>query len=324
MEEINSNYNEFNIECNEHNSYTLVNESNIQGVLEDNSVSKHTLDRKTVNSNLNKKKSISILAKFVFLCVAVVIMPIGVYIPVFSEILYPSSSPIITAVPTYNFTSVVPEEDKINFSFTIDDADLKDSNYYLYLIEQDNASEEFLESVDDSYKLSAQIKINYNAMSYSFTSYLSSSGIKSVLPDTDYAILVVKDNVIVQKELVKTKKLVYIQNVDLTKFSDATYKYLKFQVKENEKFTDFDSLYFEIYNLTLDKVVTDFSRIDKAYLSESWALIPVASISDPEYEYELHVFCSTDHPDKIKYTKSFVKDEITYYLIYIYENTITY
>ena len=118
-------------------------------------------------------------------------------------------------------------------------------------------------------------------------------------------------------------EFVYITDLKTKTSYDKDYKYILIQITANNKFTNFNSIYFELYNITLDSLVTDYSIINKADLKTSWASIP-KPIASPEYNYQLRLYCSTSNPEKIEYTNSFVKDEITYYLFYVYDKIITY
>lgn len=114
----------------------------------------------------------------------------------------------------------------------------------------------------------------------------------------------------------------YISTLTFNYLTDATYRYLDIKITP-DKTLDFNGVYVELYNLTLDTKYSEYSILYKSNIDTSWARIPF-KLTDPVYNYEIRLYCSTDHPEKIEYSSSFVKDEITYYLIYTYDKTVTY
>ena len=327
MTELNNNYDELNfVSKNEENNKIFSNENINNKNLEINEIININNKNTKIKKEVKRKASLKLISSFVFLCSAIAVLPLGINIPVFTEI-FNSSTTISSTTPTktstYNFESIIANENDINFTLIINNFDLKTNKYCLYLVEKENANYTFFSSISKSIKSSAEINITSDISLQSFTTYLSLSGQKKIKPNTDYAILLVKNGEIVKKEFVKTKNFVYIDIVNFKTATDKTNRYLDIQLIPNIAFNNFNGLYVELYNLTLNKKVEDYSILYKGYLETSWARIPV-KITEPVYDYELRIYCSSDNPEKLKYSNTFTKDEINYYLIYIHDNIVKF
>ena len=112
----------------------------------------------------------------------------------------------------------------------------------------------------------------------------------------------------------------YISSVDINIKTDKSNKYLYVKVNKYKYFTNFNSVYIQIENLTKD--YKDYSIIPKKYLSTSEALFTF-SLSKPSELFTLKIYCSTTDKE-IKKNESITKDEITYYLIYEHDSYINF
>lgn len=287
-----------------------------------------------------KKHNIKLLSSFMFVCVAACVVQSEITIPVFSEVFAPLSpvattttiapettpeSPTIVLPPEYSFSSVVASENDVACTFSLDNVNFEKEDYYLCLVRSEDAKDDFISSVPDLVKNIVQVKITDKTISHTFTKALSSeSGVENVRPETSYAVVAVKENSIVKKEIVKTEKFIYIKHIiiDKSAYLDP-YRFLYLQVTLNEKFTNFNDLYFEIYNLTLNKKEDDYYFIVNKADSKNWVHIDIELIK-PVYDYELRIYCSTDNPEDIKYTTSFNHSGTNYYLIYTHPEKINF
>ena len=328
LDELNRNYDETNyFPTSEINERVYVNES-LNDLIDEENIP--TKIKPEVKKEKSKKLNLRLLSGFVFLCASVAIIQTGVYIPVFSEVFSPSTPPAVTPPaivteinPDYKFSSVLSTEDSISFDLTLENVELEKERCFAYLVKDGNDNDVFLESVSDKAKSEVQIRITDTATTNNFTKYLTLSGAKTLKDDTNYVIVLVKDNKIVKKQSVSTKAMAYISDIKIKENKDPVYKHLLMHVTPNPKFSDYKGLYLELYNETLKTKVPDYSILYKEYISESWGGIPI-KIETPVYEYTLRIYCSTDHPENINYTNSFEKDEIKYYLIYTYEEIIKF
>ena len=119
---------------------------------------------------------------------------------------------------------------------------------------------------------------------------------------------------------------VYITSVSTSKSFDTNYKYLKISIKLDPSFDDFNAIYFQLYDTETDTILPDYSLQQKEHVREpdiyGYPMIAI-SIETPPADYQLRLFCSTDSPEHFGHAESLVKDEITYYLFYTWEELIS-
>jgi len=340
LKELNKNCSEINfVPKSEQNESVYLNEIFVNPTFDENNVKTQTLSDTKVKQEKSNKLNLKLLSSFMFLCATVVILQTGIYIPIFSEIFSPSQpSPTIVIPPTYDFSSIVATENKIDFTLTIDNVDFSKEDYFVYLVKEEDATDLFMNSVMASVKLSEQIKLYSNISALSFTKYMSVSGGVNLKPNTNYAIIVVKDDIIVQKQIAKTEDFEYVKSLDInTKVDDEGERHIYIKTYLNDNFKDYEYLYLQLTNLETNTVVKAYARVKKDEIEEALndpmisypesnilMVDPDTSVPEPTSAlgYQLKIFCSTDHPENFENAESFVKEEIKYYLIYTHESAI--
>jgi len=280
-----------------------------------------------LNSNSEKKmpqKTRKVFASFMFACAAVAVLPLGVYVPVFSEIFSPTNVEAVGEKShQYNVDVVSVTSESINCLITLNNVDFEKENYYVYVIKEADVSDSFLASVAESIKQSYRVKLTAALSNITFTKFMFSLGVEELKPATNYVLLIAQEDKIVCKKPISTEKLKYVKEVVIdTSIKDKTYKYLDVKAQPSDEFSDFTSFYFELYNKSTHTLNPDYySLIPQENLTSSSARFAI-KLTEPEYDYELRIYCSTSHPEKLNYSDSLVKDEITYYLIYTHESVI--
>lgn len=315
--------------CGEENENVFSNEMFSSSLCETNSLNEiipqKNMQTKNVLSNKSHNKLIS---SFVFLCAAVVMLNVGVYIPVFSEIFTPLFSSQKPSNSQFVFSYVGATESKIDITLMVEGVKLDEENYFLYLVLEDNASNEFVGSVSEKAKFGNQIKITTNTFSHSFTKFMSSSGDVNLKPNTKYAVLIVKDDEIIEKTSVSTKIMIYVTEVKtnpvyleyLPKY-DKYIKHLGIVYNLNEKFEDYTNIWFVITNTTTKAI--DFANIAKGIGGT-----PDFSCDNEAgtYLYQLKIYCLTDHLESLDYdeTQDIIINEETGHLIYTHDKLIEF
>ncbi len=271
------------------------------------------------------RKRSKIFSTFMFACASVAVLPIGVYVPLFSEVfsVQPVEEVVIDIKPEYNISINEVTFNKVNCSIKLTNVDFEKENYYVYVVKEVDASDSFLAGVSESVKQNYRTKLTTTLTNLTFTKFMHSYGGEELISNSNYAVILVCNGKIVCKQLITTEKYKYVKDVIIkTDVKDKTNRYLDIKVVPNDEFEDFNTIYYELYNLSTNTLNPDYYSVtDKAYLSDSYARFSI-KLMEPVYDYELRIYCSTNHPEKLNYTSSFSKDDITYYMIYTYEEKI--
>lgn len=122
-----------------------------------------------------------------------------------------------------------------------------------------------------------------------------------------------------------TQERVYITGI-ITKITyDTNYKYLNIKLKTDPSFVNYDKIYFELYNLSTNVVEPNYSVQPKQNIEEPdvYGAAGIAiPIERPPTNYQLRLYCSTDHLENIEYTDTLVYDETTFYLFYVHNEPL--
>ena len=231
----------------------------------------------------------------------------------------PPSPPVPPSPPTplpVIYTTSVADATMAHISVDVtienDTEDLKD--YSVTLVEKNNATDEFLE-LAKMYLSSASEKIAEVKTKIKFTNYLSRNGAEKIMPETEYTVLILKKEKIVDKYDTKSGKFKAVLDIKQKENPDPTGKYVMFQTKMESEFTCFNSVYYRFFKKENYDNTFDYAIIPKEILDDSWASFHISSITETDYLLEIYV--STDDTNYIKYTDKIVVDEIVYYKIYV-------
>ena len=290
-----------------------------------------------------------------FLLATVAVVQTTFYIPIFSDIFHPdtttSTNSVTPETPTpptptpldpsgggeetlevvYKFSGIDANYEKVDFILEIENLTKEQQSeenlkkYKLYLVKKVDATDEFLSAVTDLQKDSNKIQVTSTKVKGTFTTYIHNTGVSNIKPNTDYCIVLTKEDKIIKTASVKTKGFDYITSVSWSVIPPDIYgdRYLDIRLTYNAKFEGF-TLYFQLYNLTSnEKAEGKDSLIPKELLDAGSHPLMIFLKTEPEHDYQLKIYCLTDDPESIYYTDTEVKDEITYYLIYTDSNKIT-
>lgn len=103
--------------------------------------------------------------------------------------------------------------------------------------------------------------------------------------------------------------------------SDLENKAFLIQAMPDESFTNYESLFYELVDEDGNIMKDDYGNqinyaiIPQTNISTFWARFDIKK-TVPEKYYGLNIYCSTSDTTNLHYTKTKVKDETTYYLIY--------
>ena len=311
----------------EQNESVYFNEVLNKPTLDENNVNSQTLTGTKIRQDKSNKLNLKLLSSFVFLCAAVVVLQVGIYIPIFSEVFSPSPpAPTIVITPNYVFSSVVATDSKINFSLQLDNVDLTTENYNIYLVKQSNATDTYINSIPASIRESEQIKIKNQLDTYNITKHITPMGGVAISPSTDYSIIVVNEKKIVQSYNITTTPKIYLSNVNVY-FADGN---INITLKADDSFTGFGTLLIQVENLTDSTWGAEHNGIDRTTGSE--ANIPADKYNFPaskgkvDQYFEVKIYCVTTDLEK-----KALPDTIThgdplnpeyYYLIYTYDKPL--
>ena len=119
----------------------------------------------------------------------------------------------------------------------------------------------------------------------------------------------------------------YVTSVSTSISIQTDYKYLKIDVKFDPSFDDFNAIYFQLYDISTNTALPNYSQQNKenAKHPDIYGYPSIAKDKEaPPANYKLRLFCSTDHPENFEGAETLIKDGITFYLFYTWEETITF
>ena len=318
-------FNEFNtINQFEHNKspdeinvIKIVNEYQIQSNEEiDNNFNQIKKTRK--KNNLFK-----LIASFMVVCAVAAIIQTVFPIPIFSRLF----SPALVTTTTYSFNSVVTTDELIIFSLSLKNVDLKKDNYSLCLVEQNNATEEYIQSISDNIKSDGQIKIKNLESTHNFTTYITSGGSKKINSNTVYTIVLLRNEKIVQTYNVTTKQKIYFSEVNVSIYGGN----INVTMKADASFTDFVIL-IRVTNLSDPTWGPEGNGVDQTTCNDTslpgsnFAFHVVKGLY--AQSYDVKIYCRTTDPEKKTLPDTVTHGDIEnpeyYYLIYAYDKPIIY
>lgn len=319
-----NNFNELNnINPSEYNKSP--DELNVIEIANENQYYDNRLVEKKSNKNKNKKiNTFKLIASFIVVCAVAAIVQTAFPIPIFSRLFSPA---IMIDKTTYSFSSIEITDEMITFSLSIKNADFKNNNYFIYLVEQNNATEEYIKSISGTLKSIEQVKITASESTYNFTKYITTSGAKKIKPDTTYTIILLNNEKILQTYDVTTPKKVYISEMSVLFYGGN----INVTMEADSSFTDFVIL-IQITNLSdptwgAQGNGTDQTTCNDVSLSGSIFSFPVIKSLTPQY-FEVKIYCRTTDPEKKALPDTVTHGDIEnpeyYYLIYTYDKPITY
>ena len=274
----------------------------------------------TYTSPTNKNKKVLLvrrrLSSFVFACASVAVLPIGIYVPMFSEIFTPlvETETTIKLDLKCEINSIETNWDSVSCLIKLDGAEFAQSNYWACVVDLDNASDEFIKTVSASVRKAHEIQLTTQSTLCSFTKSMSTDEEKWLRAGSQYAIMVVCDETILYKELITTDKFNPVFDIAIDDEEDeATIRYIRYQPQMNPKFSDYNRVYMKIVNS--DNADVCVGSYDKSLISTSWLRFGVnksASVA----KYKIKIYCSSDHPEKYSDFEYIMDGGTKYYLIY--------
>lgn len=298
----------------------------------------NTEDNKIIFENqkpdYRRKKHMGLLAKFAFLFAAVAVVQTGIYIPIFSDIFVPSEAAPAEKVvlpETFDIVSVGETEEVISCTINIENVDFEKENCFAYLVKEADATESFLSLVSEKVKSDARVAIAKNTTFVSFSKYMDVSKEVNLKHNTNYVILIVNGDNIVKSMPAKTNAMNYVTElhtdpvyVTYDSHFDKYWKNLKVKATFNTKL-DYTKMWFELINTTTNE--KEYSGIPKDLLEDGSCPLYMRENTDPVYQYQLKVYCMTNHPEKLDYDSSYDLDrgeESLSHLIYVYDTLIDF
>lgn len=210
--------------------------------------------------------------------------------------------------------------EKISFTLTVTNVpnNWDTEDYQITLIQQADFKNSFFKN------LSPALKTNLNNITkekedFVFDNYLTQEGLHHLKPNSQYTIVLLKQDQIVTKQSISTQEFTYILGLNEQHVKNKTEKYLKFQPKVNELFTDYKLLY--IFTTDTETDESTFSTIPKEYVTESWYMQQVIPYNETK-SFKIEIYCSTEHPEKLDFSETKIVDGETVYLIYTHPNLI--
>lgn len=286
------------------------------------------------NENVLKKKNniIKLISSFVFLLASISIIQTTIKIPIFSDIFNPYVSK--TVLPTYCFSNLSSEFGKINCRIDVgkvDDFSKKD--YCLICVQAGFDNEEYINAIPLAFREEHKIKIDSQVTLGSFYTFLTTEGVKNLVQNKKYVLVVMCDDKIEIKQDIST--LCYVSNVtiegvnlnatsedDKYLFVDGAYRYLHIKTFLDEKFKDYGTLYFETTNIETNE--KDGTTMTKEVLDAgSYFSKPVVKTLDEQF-FVFKVYTNKAHLVDLDLSESVVKDDVTFYLIYSYDEIIKF
>ena len=279
------------------------------------------------------------LSQFLFLCVAVATVQPTLQIPVFSNLFAPqveveTPATILPALSVSIFSSEATETD-ISCAVNVENStDVKQENIFLCIVESENANDEFWKILDANTKKICQKNVDSNLFLCTFTKYASSTGAESIKSSTKYSILLIKDNKIVEKKEIQTKKMVYVTSVsfktDESHLSQIGYEMvevrsLQFHANINSKFVDYERIYYQLINTKTGEIEFFALSPDREnYTNEDYAGLE-KRVTQPREPYQLKIYVSSLTPEKINHKGQInPSPDECYYLIYTHEEIINF
>ena len=303
----------------EHNEITYTNGLNFNSVIAEKNDSTLVLENAAGKKKKNQKALIRLLSSFVFLLATVATVQTSVYIPIFSDIFSPTQ--VIETVESQNFafSGISASASKISFTLSIENFS-EGEEQYIYIVPSGDATDAFIGSVDESVRAIGRKKALSSLDLYSFTQYLTETGWVDLASETDYSIIVVRENSIIAKENVKTKWNLYISTIDVEVGTE------NIQIKNFDMVSGFEN--YSVVLIRLENVTDpmwgpegdgfDHTTTNKENIESGLAGIPTFNVTKELYEqhFTLRIYISTDLPEGIEYSAVYNHNGEDFYLIY--------
>ena len=301
------------------------------------------LNAKEVEIKKEKKTNHSFLkfaTNFVAALALTATVQTSIEIPVFSRIFNPSQ--IVSTIDSpvgCKVADLTATYKNISFIVSFDSVkDFSSNEYSLMLVKTGCDNDEYISNILKSLKNKHKIIVDTNETYIKFSQCITQNKIENLTEDTDYVVLVLKDEKIIEKKSIKTNKLQAVKNVDVDTKIDGDGRHFLIKTYIYSDFDDYDNLYLQLINLETGAIVKAYATVAKHEIDDSVAdpkghHYPTSNIvmKDPETNipeptsslgYQLRVFCSTDNPELFGDKESFTKDDVKYYLIYTHDSAI--
>ena len=265
----------------------------------------------------------------------------AVEIPIFSKIFNPEiNNESIAKLPaTYKIDNLLSTHSQVNFSVTLDNIeDFTENEYSLMLVKKGCDSDGYVGLILPALKKLHKVIISADVTIGAFDRCITQNKVEKLSEDTEYVLLLLKDDKIVERQAVKTEKFVYVTGFDIDRRYDKEGKHFLIRTYLNPEFKDYELLYVQLVNLETGETVKAYSNISKKEIEDSLKdpvkyvypqsnilmVNPETNVPEPPSAlgYQLRIFCSTNHPENYKGKESFIKDEVEFYLIYTHESAI--
>ena len=250
MNNIPNEFNDSNIL--EHNSTYDENNSFAIGYTENsrvNAPNNNTTQQYSTSKKRRKNaKNTFVNSLFLMLATVAIVEP-SIHIPVFSTMFHST----VDIVAEYNVGSITKTHNSISFSLTINDYNI--NNYTIILVKAGCDNDEYVATISKNILNDHQIVVDNNNMVVSFKKYVSPNGEINLSPGQSYALLILKDGKIDEKQSVTTDDFTYVYGYSFAMSSGSGY--LTFDVHYNP-LAEYEYMYFELCD-------TDGSAIPDAY-----------------------------------------------------------
>ena len=253
-----------------------------------------------------------LFSSFIVVCAVAAIVQTTFPIPIFSEIFNPTPAPtIVVPSPSYTIDTLSSTYKDVSYSITIDNVDDFTANEYsLLLVKTGSDTDEFIASIPTAVKNANKTIVTTAITAGTFNKCVTTTGAKSLSANTNYVLLVLKDEKIVQSQTILTKDFKYITSVDLKKNSG----WVQFTENVNEDFGNYTSLYIEVYDTLTNAYITyaGAAKGSSQYISNT-EFATTSSIN-------LKVYClPTDNTGLEDFETKTIGTDV-YYLIYTQNN----
>ena len=268
-----------------------------------------TFSRKEENSIREKPKRhnlmLKLISSFVVVCAMAAMVQNTFEIPIFSRIFSPPQNVAVT--PTYTFDSVAATYKNVDYSITIAGVDnFTNEKYSLMIVKESCDSDEFVATIPTASKEAYKVAVTSKTTSGMFNKYITTDGTHRLAQNTNYVLLLLKNDSIVQKQAITTQTMTYINGISFQDMAD----FVVFHIDINPAFEDWSALYLKVFDAATNDYLF-FTRTDKG--SGNPGAYDVMFGTSTHVNFKFYV-SSTD-PEEMQGKESFVKEEQTYYLV---------
>lgn len=257
-----------------------------------------------------KKKSniMKLVSGFVAVCATVAMVQTTFKIPILSDLFHPTAIVTPTPMPpSYAFYGVSTTGNSISYSLQVDNVDDFSSNdYKIVVVTKGNDNDTFIQSMPTTIINANATIVTGKITSGKFVQYIGAKSTAILAENSDYVIMLLYQDSIVQKQDVKTKNIHFVTGLKTSINSGYMMVNLDFRGD-----VDYEYLYMQFIDVKTG-IQLSYSNVSKG----SNANVSLSEIGG--YDLKIKIYCLPNDPTGFTELEKITFMDQNYYLIYTY------